>query len=115
MITQWQSEAKDKSSLRYLNVNACDVGRVHNSWSSTSNSVRDVRRAHIKVRMLTGSYVLQTNRSKFNKSEVSPICPLCKLAPEDLRHFLLECPGLQHVRGGYLGELEQVFIRAVPD
>ena len=31
VITQWQSEAKDKSSLRYLNVNACDVGRVHNS------------------------------------------------------------------------------------
>ena len=60
-------------------------------------------------------YLPQTNRSKSNKSEVSPICPLCKLAPEDLRHFLLECPGLHHVRGVYLGELEQVLMRAVPD
>ena len=51
---------------------------------------------------------------KFNRIEVSPICPLCKLAPENLRHFLLECPSLQHVRGGYLGELEQALLRVVP-
>ena len=106
VITQWQSEARDKLTFKYLNTDTCGVGRVHNSWSSTSNSVRDVRRAHIKVKMLTGSYVWQSNRSKFNKYEVSPIFPLCKLAPENLRHFLLECPSLQHVRGGYLGELD---------
>lgn len=115
VTTQWQSEATDRSTLRYLNVNSCAVGKVHISWSSTSNSVRDVRRAHIKVRMLTGSYVLQANRSKFNKSEVSPICPLCKLAPEDLRHFILECPSLHDVRGGYLEEIEKTLKQAVPD
>ncbi|MCW4345464.1 MAG: reverse transcriptase domain-containing protein, partial [Candidatus Thiodiazotropha endolucinida] len=96
--SQWQSEANEKSSLKYLNFAACGVGQVHNSWASTSNSVRDVRRAQIKVRMLTGSYVLQSNRAKFNKAEVSPACPLCKRAPEDMCHFLLECPSLQSVR-----------------
>ena len=71
-------------------------------------------RANIKVKTLTGFYVLQSNHSKLNKSEVSPICLICKLAPEDLRHFLLKCLSL-HVRGvGYLGELEQVLLRAVP-
>ena len=87
VITQWQSGVKDKLILKYLNIDACGIGRVHNSWSSISNSVRDVRRTYIKVKMLTGTYVLQSNRSKFNKSEVSPICPLCKLAVRYIRYI----------------------------
>ena len=41
---------------------------------------RDVRRALIKVKILTGVYVLQCNRGKFHQHAVSPTCCLCRVA-----------------------------------
>ena len=52
VTNHWQSEDKTKTTLKYLNIAACVVGRVYNSWSSTSNSVRDVRRAQSKTKKL---------------------------------------------------------------
>ena len=76
---------------------------------------RDARRAQINVKLLTGSYILQSNRSKFNKYTVPCTCLLCKVAPEDLKHFLLECPKMQPVRVGYVSETEQILLQVVPD
>ena len=56
----WHAEAKEKTSLKYLNVNACKVGGTHLCWKTVANSPRDVRRAITKVRLLTGTYYLQT-------------------------------------------------------
>lgn len=74
-----------------------------------------MRRAQVKVKMLTGSYILQSNRSKFNKYAVSDTCPLCKCASENLSHFLLECPSLQPVRADYILGIEKLLYEAVPD
>ena len=115
MAKQWQAEASAKSSLKYLNIDSIQVGKVQNSWTLTSNSVRDVRRAHIKVKLLTVWYILQSNRSKFNKYTFPSTCLLCKIAPEDLKHFLLECPQLQPVRMGHGFETEQIHLQTVPD
>ena len=112
---QWHEDAQSKSTLKYLNIDHCKVGSVHNVWKLTSHSTRDVRRAQIKVKLLTGSYTLQSSRSKFSKSAISDTCLLCKVAPEDLKHFLLDCSRLQPVRSTYIHDIEQILLRVVPD
>jgi hypothetical protein len=44
------------------------MGKTHIVWDSINNSVRDVRKAITKARMLTGTYMLQTLKSKFNQA-----------------------------------------------
>ena len=56
----------------------------------------------VKVKILTGNYTLQANRQKYNQHEVSPICKLCNLEPEDREHFILRCPILETKRKFYL-------------
>ena len=92
-----------KSSLKYINIDSCQIGKVHNSWKLTSNSFRDVHRTQIK-----GSYIHQSNRSKFNKYTVPYTCLLCKVESEEVRHNLLEYPKLQPVRVGNASEIEQI-------
>jgi hypothetical protein len=55
-------------------------------WNSINNSVRDVRKAITKARML------QTLKSKFNQSEVDPTCPICRLETETITHVITSCP-----------------------
>ena len=53
-----------------------------------------IKKAGIKARLMTGTYVLQSNRAKFNKYKVDPTCTLCGDGPEDQEHFLLRCRSL---------------------
>jgi hypothetical protein len=48
--------------------------------------------------LLTGTYILQCNRSKFNQHEVNATCPLCQLEDEDTLHFLIKCIALYAYR-----------------
>ena len=70
-------DAANKSNLKYLNIQSCTVGKVHNCWKTVCNNARDVRRDHVKVKLLADTYILQANRSKFNQYQVSPTCLLC--------------------------------------
>ena len=60
--------------------------------------IRDVNRIAVKSKLLTGTYVLQTNRVKFNQNEVDPTCQLCKQDKETLHHFLITCTTLEDCR-----------------
>ena len=40
---------------------------------------------------------------------------LCKVAPGDLKHFLLDCSRLQSVRSTYIHDIEQILLCVVPD
>jgi hypothetical protein len=70
-----------KSSFSLLSTTSLEMGKTHIVWDSINNSVRDVRKAITKARMLTGTYMLQTLKSKFNQAEVDPTCP--KKIPEE--------------------------------
>ena len=54
----WLSVAEDRKSLGFLNMESCNVGKVHPCWSFVDNTVIDVRRAVVKARILTGTYHL---------------------------------------------------------
>ncbi|KAH3864057.1 hypothetical protein DPMN_027070, partial [Dreissena polymorpha] len=44
---------------------------------------------------LTGIYVLQVNRFRFNQYAISAVCPNCKVEDETFEHFLLHCSALE--------------------
>ena len=76
----WCTEAATKSTLKYLNVKACKVGELHPCLRTVTGSTRDVKRAVIKVRLLTGTYYLQKDRAKFKGGSVTDLCLLCSAA-----------------------------------
>lgn len=91
-------EAHEKSTLVNCNLESMSIGTAHLVWESVSNNTMDVKRGITKVRMLTGVYLLQSTKARFNQYNVEQTCPLCRLAAEDLQHMLLRCPALFEVR-----------------
>ena len=57
--------------------------------------------------------MLQTSKSKFSRSSVSPICKCCGLDNEDLPHMLLECPALINQRKAFYPEFKSMTIDIV--
>ena len=101
----WQQDVKSKSSLKYVNVDSLKVGRTHHIWSTVRNSIYDSRRAQLKSKLLTGTYILQGNRAFFNQFQVNPTCRLCKAEPETRQHFISECSFLNNERAAYSEKL----------
>ncbi len=97
----WESVILDSTSLfpslRMCNTLQFSVGEPHLALTSVSTSPMDVRRAKVKIKLLTGSYPLQANRPNFNQFSISA-CALCKKEPEDRMHFLLKCEMLDSIR-----------------
>ena len=102
-----QSEAKEKSTLIYLNIDSLKIGSTHTVWSSLESTVTEVRMGITKCRLLTGTYLLQTNKHKFSKSNESVSCKYCGLEDEDVIHMLLECPGL-YVQKNYFSNVKSI-------
>ena len=93
-----RSDCEEKSTLNLFSTENLNIGKNHKVWDTTfciSNSVKDIRKAATKVRMLTGTYMLQTLKVKFNQAEVDPTCPICKLETEDLQHPSYKLSGIQ--------------------
>ena len=65
-------DSYSKSTLRFLAVGRISGGCVHPVWRTTENSVVDVRKAVIKTRMLTGTYILQKNVHTFSQYHEDP-------------------------------------------
>ncbi len=80
--------AKNYSSLRYLNIGSYKPGHRHNLIRNVV-SEREIMRINTKLKMTTGTYILQVNRASFNQNIPDPTCILCKTEDEDMEHFLL--------------------------
>ena len=55
----------------------------------------DVSRVHTKLKLVTGTYILQVNRVRFNQIEIDATCQICHQAEETLEHFVLDCTVLE--------------------
>ena len=84
------NQATMYSSLNYLNVKIYKPGKIHPLLKIEPNSVRDIPRISIKLKLICGVYVLQSTRASFNQNEVDPTCQMCSSYPETLDHFILE-------------------------
>lgn len=109
----WLEDAKSKSSLKYLNIESCEVGKAHILWATVPPNVRDVEPAAIKARLLTGTYVLQANRARFNQYNVDPTCLICSVEPEDRMHFLIRCPVFNEKRAVHLQRLRSALASSI--
>ena len=87
---------------------ACKVGGTHLCWKTVATSPRDVKRAITKVRLLTGTYYLQSNRVKFRNGAVTDLCLLCSAASEDRVHCIADCNALSSVRQNYISQIESI-------
>ena len=104
----WKSDIDSKSSTKYLNENVLNVGSSHHIWSTVRDNVHDSRRAQIKCKLLTGTYILQANRAAFNQYAVNPTCKLCQVAPETRQHFVGECAFFKDDRRIYIEKLSTI-------
>ena len=92
-------------SLKWLECSPRQCANNHPLIVS-SGSLRDVARIAVHLKIVTGTYILQTNRVAFNQNQIDPTCMLCKSGEETLRHFLLECESLNWVRHPILRDLK---------
>jgi hypothetical protein len=86
-------DASTKISLKYLNLEHFQFGKLHPALASVQNSTCDILRGHVKVRFLLGQYRLQADVAR--QSGGSPICKLCMIGSEDLYHVVFLCPKLR--------------------
>jgi len=107
-----EEQALSKSTLKYL-CPRFTHNKCHNVVSFVK-SPREVTRACIKTRMLTGTYPLQTTRLTYRQVP-NDICPLCGVAPEDLTHCLLECTATQQTRAKYMPTIMDVIPHINPN
>ena len=69
-------------------------------------SSRDVNRIPTKLKLLTGTYILQNNRAKYKNYTIDPTCLLCDSEAETPAHFILNCPALSSIRNPITAELQ---------
>ena len=74
-------------------------------WCSVRDNKRDVQKATVKCKLMTGTYLTQSLQSKYSKNITDATCPLCKSDVEDYEHFLLNCKGTELVRSAHRSEL----------
>ena len=66
---------------------------------------KDISRLSVKLKLLTGSYILQSKRIWMYKTETEATCLQCKDKEETMEHFILGCRCLETVRNPVLHEL----------
>ena len=92
-----RSNALLYSSLHYLQVADYQYGKRHPVLQAIGNA-REIPRIAIKLKLVTGMYILQTNRAAFNQNQIKSTCLLCNTEDETMEHFLLSCTALHSVR-----------------
>jgi hypothetical protein len=109
-MEQLQHQARKCTSLKYLNLDACKIGKPHPLWHTTNLTTRDVMRAVVKAKLLTGTYTLQCHRAMYSSktNKVSAVCQLCHIDVENREHFLTACQELSEERSPYIAILEKI-------
>lgn len=103
-----ENEAVKKTSLKYWNASKIDYNTCNQLWTNAGSDTVSVHKANIHAKLLSGSYILQVNRAKFNQFVVSSLCPLCEGGSEDITHFMLVCGRLQEARKPFIEKLQSL-------
>ncbi|CAG2193588.1 unnamed protein product [Mytilus edulis] len=96
-------------SLRHLNIDAYNPGEFHHllDINTTNDPTRETTRLAIKLKLVTGTYILQNKRFRYTENE-TPICKLCDQGDETLCHFLLDCQILEPIRQKYFHQIDEI-------
>ncbi|VDI70552.1 Hypothetical predicted protein [Mytilus galloprovincialis] len=100
-------ESERKSSLKFMNTENFEINKHHQVWKIKHLPRFELRKAIIKTRMITGTYILQADQHKFTPYTVDPTCQLCKTDNEDITHFLTTSPILSTTREKYFLDIRK--------
>ena len=108
-VTNWwkshiETAAALYPSLKYLH-KIFTFGKMHPVLQILSRSAFESTRIPVRFRLLTGTLRLQATRAKFNQNNVDPTCVMCRGAPENVEHFLFDCPTLAVKRDTIMGDI----------
>ena len=96
-VERIKSRSSLYSSLEHLTADQYYPGHTH--WLLRNSGIaRDIPSIHVKLKLVTGTYILQVNRSAFNQNETDTTCLMCKEEPETIDHFMIRCSALEEVR-----------------
>ena len=93
-----QQSATSKSTLKFLNTDCLSLKKPSIFISSIEDTETDGMRTRVHLRFITGTYMLQYNRARFNKYTVDATCLLCGTEKEDILHVISRCPAYQRSR-----------------
>ncbi|CAC5419306.1 unnamed protein product [Mytilus coruscus] len=118
IYTYWREKINENSegysSLQHI---ACayKIKTIHPILTTNTSNCRDINRSRIPIRtkVATGNYILQSNRAKFNKCEVSATCKICNQEDETIEHFLISCIHLEPDREKLLKVIREQCLRLV--
>ncbi|CAG2224369.1 unnamed protein product [Mytilus edulis] len=107
----WKNYYTDISKL-YRKISYLSVREYHSVYQHPliyikPSSSRDINCLPIKLKLISGTYFLQENRSKFNHINVEATSLLCGQEVKDLPHFLLKCSLLESIRKAFLEDLKK--------
>jgi hypothetical protein len=109
----WDKSLKDeaitKSTLKHLNLDACNMATSHPVWQLSKRDKINVSKAMVHAKLLVGRYPLMGGSTRTRGTSTQ--CPLCKLEPETLEHFLLECSSSQHIREQCIKDIKREISR----
>ena len=74
------------------------------------SAVTDVKKAGVKARILTSTYILQKNRQIFSSGTVDAVCQHCYFEDEDLLHLASRCPAFYNIRTNTFGHLNGIIV-----
>ena len=118
VFSHWTDElsaqAASKSTLVNLSMDF-KIGTPHPVWTSTHSAFYDIRKSIFKAKLITNVVIFQSNKARFNKYDVNPICPLCSHDIETLQHFLIHCDKLQSVRERWMPLIKEVLMEAMDE
>ena len=108
----WEDSIKSAAvlftSLGFLNVDEFPCDKRHSRLLKSLGNIREVPRIITKLKLVTGTYILQTNRVAFNQNQVDPSCLHSHQEDETVEHFLLHCPALASVRNPIIDNILSV-------
>ena len=105
-LQKMKENASSKSSMRLLDLQHVSFSAPHHLWPSRGATSKTRVAASYRAKFIAGSYILQSNRARFNQFKVDPTCPLCGNGSEDMTHLLLVCPRLQQSRTRHLNKIK---------
>ena len=99
-------EASLYSTLKNMNCASIVPEKCHPLLLNLSDGAHEASRIPVRLRIATGTYILQSNRAVYNQFECDATCKLCEHAEETLTHFLLECKALHECRQPIMTDIE---------
>lgn len=101
----WTEECRTKSTLKYLSVQNNPINNPHIIWKCVKNNQYHIKKAEIKCKLVTGTYMLQITKANCCKKYISPCCRICEESDKSITHFILVFKAFDDVRQKYLKKL----------